>query len=225
MVILWNYGRYYPPPISFLVRKLGLRDLVRFTQLVTIAEGTWTRVCGTPKMRNSTHDNALITWPLMLPWETITIDRRPLTWLLSQRRTITAPTWQALGEHSVSDLLLWFLSAEVCWLPLTFLLNLWPWPYLILAQNWNLKEFGKAMSAAWEDTNTNSSYTQAGRTGERLVQRNYTGCKHLQPVETPCFNSHRLGLCTGQIHLEKQPPFSMRFGLEMCTNNLIKKRM
>ena len=105
------------------------------------------------------------------------------------------------------------------------ILNLWPWPYLILAQNRNLKEFGKAMSAAWEDINTNSSYTQAGRTGEVLVQRNSTGCKHLQPVGTPCFNSRRLGLCTGQIHLEKQPPFSMRSGLEMCATNLIKKNV
>lgn len=176
-------------------------------------------------MRYSTHDNALFTWHLMLTWEMITRDRVPLTWLLSQPRTITAPMQQALGEHSGSDLLLRSLSAEVCRLLLIFLLNLWPWPYLILAQNWNLKESGKAMSAAWEDTNTNSSYTQAGRTGELLVQRNYTGCKHLQPVGTPCFNSHRLGLWTGQSHLEKQPPFSMRFGLEMCTNNLIKKRM
>lgn len=81
------------------------------------------------------------------------------------------------------------------------------------------------MSAAWEDINTNSSYTQAGRTGEVLVQRNYTGCKHLQPAGTPCFNSHRLGLCNGQIHLEKQPPFSMRYGLEMCATNLIKKNV
>lgn len=81
------------------------------------------------------------------------------------------------------------------------------------------------MSAAWEDINTNSSYTQAGRTGEVLVQRNYTGCKHLQPMGTPCFNSRRLGLCTGQIHLEKQPSFSMKSGLEMCATNLIKKNV
>ena len=139
-------------------------------------------------------------------WETITIDRHPLTWLLSQLRTITAPTWQALGEYSVSDLLLWFLSAEVCWLLLLFLLNLWPRPYLILAQNWKLKEFGKAMSVAWEDTNTNSSYTQAGRTRELLVQRNYTGCKHLQPVvetlvSTPTDWGCVLGRCTWKSSL------------------------